>query len=154
MPQATTGMTICSAFRLSMKPKASVLLPASPPSGVAAMPNGRCSSPGPKITDGCMIVQGGPASSVSSALASMRRPRCASSAQRCTKLAAALARRDGCQPILDAALTPEWVAASVPGLLTDADRLARMGAAATGVIPLDADEKLARIVLDAAGAAS
>ena len=51
--------------------------------------------------------------------------------------------------VSDAALTPEWVAASVPGLLHDTERLATMGAAATGVIPLDADEKLARIVLDA-----
>ena len=49
------------------------------------------------------------------------------------------------------ALTPEWVSASVPGLLTDTARLATMGAAATGVIPLDADEKLARMVLDAGG---
>jgi UDP-N-acetylglucosamine--N-acetylmuramyl-(pentapeptide) pyrophosphoryl-undecaprenol N-acetylglucosamine transferase len=51
--------------------------------------------------------------------------------------------------VSDAALTPEWVAGSIPGLLHDASRLAAMGAAATGVIPLDADEKLARIVLDA-----
>jgi UDP-N-acetylglucosamine--N-acetylmuramyl-(pentapeptide) pyrophosphoryl-undecaprenol N-acetylglucosamine transferase len=56
--------------------------------------------------------------------------------------------------VADAALTPEWVAASVPGLLTDAGRLAEMGASATGVIPLDADEKLARIVLDAARGAT
>ena len=55
--------------------------------------------------------------------------------------------------VADAALTPEWVAASVPGLLNDAARLATMGAAATGVIPLDADEKLARMVLDAGGRA-
>jgi UDP-N-acetylglucosamine--N-acetylmuramyl-(pentapeptide) pyrophosphoryl-undecaprenol N-acetylglucosamine transferase len=53
--------------------------------------------------------------------------------------------------VADAALTPEWVSASVPGLVNDAARLAEMGAAARGVIPLDADEKLARIVLDAAG---
>ncbi|MDZ5663749.1 undecaprenyldiphospho-muramoylpentapeptide beta-N-acetylglucosaminyltransferase [Nocardioides sp. S-58] len=51
--------------------------------------------------------------------------------------------------VADEALTPEWVAASVPGLLTDAERLATMGSAARGVIPLDADEKLARMVLDA-----
>jgi UDP-N-acetylglucosamine--N-acetylmuramyl-(pentapeptide) pyrophosphoryl-undecaprenol N-acetylglucosamine transferase len=54
--------------------------------------------------------------------------------------------------VSDGALTPEWVAASVPGLLHDTERLATMGAAATGVIPLDADEKLARIVLEAGGA--
>ncbi len=52
--------------------------------------------------------------------------------------------------VADAALTPEWVAATLPGLLNDRDRLDRMGAAASGVIPLDADEKLARIILDAA----
>jgi UDP-N-acetylglucosamine--N-acetylmuramyl-(pentapeptide) pyrophosphoryl-undecaprenol N-acetylglucosamine transferase len=53
--------------------------------------------------------------------------------------------------VSDAALTAEWVAASVPGLLTDATRLAEMGAAARGVIPLDADDTLARLVLAAAG---
>jgi UDP-N-acetylglucosamine--N-acetylmuramyl-(pentapeptide) pyrophosphoryl-undecaprenol N-acetylglucosamine transferase len=52
--------------------------------------------------------------------------------------------------VADAALTPEWVAASVPGLLGDRERLAEMGSAARGVIPLDADEKLARMILDAA----
>ncbi|HSU01483.1 MAG TPA: undecaprenyldiphospho-muramoylpentapeptide beta-N-acetylglucosaminyltransferase [Nocardioides sp.] len=53
--------------------------------------------------------------------------------------------------VADGALTPEWVAATVPGLLADGAGLARMGAAASGVIPLDADDKLARLVLDAAG---
>ncbi|WP_426244205.1 undecaprenyldiphospho-muramoylpentapeptide beta-N-acetylglucosaminyltransferase [Nocardioides sp. LHG3406-4] len=52
--------------------------------------------------------------------------------------------------VSDAALTPEWVAATLPGLLNDRDRLDAMGAAAAHVVPLDADEKLARIVLDAA----
>jgi UDP-N-acetylglucosamine--N-acetylmuramyl-(pentapeptide) pyrophosphoryl-undecaprenol N-acetylglucosamine transferase len=52
--------------------------------------------------------------------------------------------------VADAALTPEWVSASVPGLMADTARLAEMGAAARGVIPLDADDKLARMVLDAA----
>jgi UDP-N-acetylglucosamine--N-acetylmuramyl-(pentapeptide) pyrophosphoryl-undecaprenol N-acetylglucosamine transferase len=51
--------------------------------------------------------------------------------------------------VADAALTPEWVAASVPGLLNDVARLAAMGEAARGVIPLDADDKLARMVLEA-----
>jgi UDP-N-acetylglucosamine--N-acetylmuramyl-(pentapeptide) pyrophosphoryl-undecaprenol N-acetylglucosamine transferase len=53
--------------------------------------------------------------------------------------------------VQDAALTPEWVRATVPGLVTDVDRLAAMSAAAAGLIPRDADEKLARIVLAAAG---
>jgi UDP-N-acetylglucosamine--N-acetylmuramyl-(pentapeptide) pyrophosphoryl-undecaprenol N-acetylglucosamine transferase len=52
----------------------------------------------------------------------------------------------------DAALTPEWVAATVPGLLTDPARLAAMGSAASALVPRDADEKLARIVLEAGGA--
>ena len=52
--------------------------------------------------------------------------------------------------VADGALTSEWVAATVPALATDAQRLARMGAAASGLIPRDADEKLARIVLESA----
>jgi UDP-N-acetylglucosamine--N-acetylmuramyl-(pentapeptide) pyrophosphoryl-undecaprenol N-acetylglucosamine transferase len=48
------------------------------------------------------------------------------------------------------ALTPEWVAATVPGLVTDPERLARMGAAAAALVPRDADEALARIVLEVA----
>jgi UDP-N-acetylglucosamine--N-acetylmuramyl-(pentapeptide) pyrophosphoryl-undecaprenol N-acetylglucosamine transferase len=51
--------------------------------------------------------------------------------------------------VSDAALTPEWVRANVPDLLTDAPRLAAMSAAATDVIPLDADDKLADLVLAA-----
>lgn len=52
--------------------------------------------------------------------------------------------------VADAALTSEWVAGTVPALATDADRLATMGAAASHLIPRDADEKLARIVIEAA----
>jgi len=51
--------------------------------------------------------------------------------------------------VSDAALTPEWVAATVPDLLTDTERLATMGAAAADVIPLDADDKLADLILRA-----
>src|SRR3954468_11857142 len=50
----------------------------------------------------------------------------------------------------DASLTSDWVAAHVVPLLKDPDRLASMGAAAAHLIPLDADEKLARMILDAA----
>jgi UDP-N-acetylglucosamine--N-acetylmuramyl-(pentapeptide) pyrophosphoryl-undecaprenol N-acetylglucosamine transferase len=50
--------------------------------------------------------------------------------------------------VADGALTSEWVAATVPALATDAERLARMGAAAAALIPRDADEKLGRIVLE------
>ena len=52
--------------------------------------------------------------------------------------------------VADDALTSEWVSATVPALATDPERLARMGAAAAGLIPRDADEKLARIVLESA----
>lgn len=64
------------------------------------------------------------------------------------------------RPIVDAggglmidnsALTPEWLRATVPGLVNDAERLATMGAAAAALVPRDADEKLARIVVEAAG---
>jgi UDP-N-acetylglucosamine--N-acetylmuramyl-(pentapeptide) pyrophosphoryl-undecaprenol N-acetylglucosamine transferase len=48
----------------------------------------------------------------------------------------------------DAEFTADWVTARVPPLATDPERLAAMGAAASGVIPRDADEKLARIVLE------
>jgi len=50
--------------------------------------------------------------------------------------------------VSDAAFTAEWVAARVPPLVTDTSRLALMGTAAAGLIPRDADEKLARIVLE------
>ncbi|GAA1941925.1 undecaprenyldiphospho-muramoylpentapeptide beta-N-acetylglucosaminyltransferase [Nocardioides marmoribigeumensis] len=52
----------------------------------------------------------------------------------------------------DAALTPEWVAATVPGLLHDAARLAAMGSAAAGLIRRDADERLAAMIRTAASA--
>jgi UDP-N-acetylglucosamine--N-acetylmuramyl-(pentapeptide) pyrophosphoryl-undecaprenol N-acetylglucosamine transferase len=51
----------------------------------------------------------------------------------------------------DGALTPEWVTSTVPALVTDRERLTRMSSAAAGLIPRDADEKLARMVLAAAG---
>lgn len=50
----------------------------------------------------------------------------------------------------DAALTPEWVRAVVPGLATDPERLAEMGAAAAALVPRDADERLARIITEVA----
>ena len=52
--------------------------------------------------------------------------------------------------VQDAALTPEWVRATVPALAVDAGRLATMSAAASGRVPRDADEKLARMILEAA----
>ncbi|QIG42591.1 undecaprenyldiphospho-muramoylpentapeptide beta-N-acetylglucosaminyltransferase [Nocardioides anomalus] len=50
----------------------------------------------------------------------------------------------------DAAFTADWVLSHVPPLVTDPARLAAMSKAASGVIPRDADEKLARIVLETA----
>jgi UDP-N-acetylglucosamine--N-acetylmuramyl-(pentapeptide) pyrophosphoryl-undecaprenol N-acetylglucosamine transferase len=50
--------------------------------------------------------------------------------------------------VSDAAFTSEWVASTVPSLATDRHRLDAMGSAAAGLIPRDADEKLARIVLE------
>ncbi len=49
----------------------------------------------------------------------------------------------------DGALTPEWVSATVPALAVDATRLSVMGKAASALIPRDADEKLARMILGA-----
>jgi UDP-N-acetylglucosamine--N-acetylmuramyl-(pentapeptide) pyrophosphoryl-undecaprenol N-acetylglucosamine transferase len=50
--------------------------------------------------------------------------------------------------VSDADLTADWVADHVPALVADTDRLARMGAAASALVPRDADERLARIVLE------
>jgi UDP-N-acetylglucosamine--N-acetylmuramyl-(pentapeptide) pyrophosphoryl-undecaprenol N-acetylglucosamine transferase len=50
----------------------------------------------------------------------------------------------------DADLTSDWVGAHVVPLLQDDQRLATMGASAAHLIPLDADEKLARMILSAA----
>jgi len=50
----------------------------------------------------------------------------------------------------DADFTPDYVARTVPGLATDPDRLAAMGAAAARLIPRDADDKLAAIVAEVA----
>jgi UDP-N-acetylglucosamine--N-acetylmuramyl-(pentapeptide) pyrophosphoryl-undecaprenol N-acetylglucosamine transferase len=49
----------------------------------------------------------------------------------------------------DAELTAEKVCATVPDLLADGARLRTMASAAEGLIPRDADEKLARMVLAA-----
>jgi UDP-N-acetylglucosamine--N-acetylmuramyl-(pentapeptide) pyrophosphoryl-undecaprenol N-acetylglucosamine transferase len=51
--------------------------------------------------------------------------------------------------VRDAALTPEWVVGTVPALAADAARLAAMSVAASHLVPRDADERLARMVLDA-----
>lgn len=52
--------------------------------------------------------------------------------------------------VADDDLTRDWVSAQVPELLNNPDRLASMSAAAQGVLPLDADEKLADMIETAA----
>jgi UDP-N-acetylglucosamine--N-acetylmuramyl-(pentapeptide) pyrophosphoryl-undecaprenol N-acetylglucosamine transferase len=54
----------------------------------------------------------------------------------------------GALVVSNAEFSPDWVRDHVPALATDPARLAAMGAAASGLIPRDADEKLARIVLE------
>lgn len=53
--------------------------------------------------------------------------------------------------VADAELTTERVVSQVVPLAADAERLRAMGAAAAGLIPRDADERLARIVAEVAG---
>lgn len=50
--------------------------------------------------------------------------------------------------VRDQDLDTAWVSAHVPGLAADADRLAAMGAAASALIPRDADVTVASIVLE------
>lgn len=65
--------------------------------------------------------------------------------------ARAIVDAGGALMVDNAALTPEWVRSSVPVIATDATRLAEMGAAASALVPRDADDRLARIVMDMAG---
>jgi UDP-N-acetylglucosamine--N-acetylmuramyl-(pentapeptide) pyrophosphoryl-undecaprenol N-acetylglucosamine transferase len=60
------------------------------------------------------------------------------------------------RPVVDAgggllvrndAFTPEWVTETLPALATDRDRLSAMSTAAADLIPRDADERLAELVL-------
>ncbi|HEX4189760.1 MAG TPA: undecaprenyldiphospho-muramoylpentapeptide beta-N-acetylglucosaminyltransferase [Marmoricola sp.] len=53
--------------------------------------------------------------------------------------------------VADAAFTPQWAAATLPALVADRGAREAMGRAASGVIPLDADEKLADLIDAAAG---
>ena len=54
--------------------------------------------------------------------------------------------------VSDAAFTPDWVSATLPGLLRDRQRLSAMSRAASGLVRRDADVRLARLVLAAAKA--
>ncbi len=49
----------------------------------------------------------------------------------------------------DAALSAQWVERSVPDLMADHERLSAMGRAAADLIPRDADEQLAAMILEA-----
>ncbi len=64
--------------------------------------------------------------------------------------ARAVVEAGGALLVDDADLTPDWIADTVPGLVGDPDRLAAMSAAATGLVPRDADDQLAAIVLETA----
>ena len=59
-----------------------------------------------------------------------------------------LADAGGAVAVSDADFTAAWVTANVPPLIADTRKLAAMSAAASALIPRDADEKLARIVLE------
>jgi UDP-N-acetylglucosamine--N-acetylmuramyl-(pentapeptide) pyrophosphoryl-undecaprenol N-acetylglucosamine transferase len=63
--------------------------------------------------------------------------------------AAAIVAAGGALLVEDPDLTAQWVGDTIPPLLTEPDRLARMAAAAQGRVPRDADETLARMVLSA-----
>jgi UDP-N-acetylglucosamine--N-acetylmuramyl-(pentapeptide) pyrophosphoryl-undecaprenol N-acetylglucosamine transferase len=52
--------------------------------------------------------------------------------------------------VRDEAFTADWVASTLPELLRDPGRLAAMSTAAAGLIPRDADDKLAAMILEAA----
>lgn len=65
--------------------------------------------------------------------------------------ASAVVEAGGGVLVADADLTADWVRGHVPALVADPARLRAMGAAAAGLVPLDADERLARMVLEAAG---
>jgi UDP-N-acetylglucosamine--N-acetylmuramyl-(pentapeptide) pyrophosphoryl-undecaprenol N-acetylglucosamine transferase len=60
----------------------------------------------------------------------------------------AVVEAGGALLVEDAELTATWVTSHVPALVSDSERLAAMGAAAAAVVPRDADDKLARIVLE------
>jgi UDP-N-acetylglucosamine--N-acetylmuramyl-(pentapeptide) pyrophosphoryl-undecaprenol N-acetylglucosamine transferase len=57
----------------------------------------------------------------------------------------------GALMVEDAAFSVEWAGATLPDLATDTERLAQMSRAAADLIPRDADDALARLVLRAGG---
>ena len=65
--------------------------------------------------------------------------------------AAALVGCGGALLVADDELSAAWVGEHVPPLLADPGRLTAMSAAAEGLIRRDADERLARMILEAGG---
>lgn len=65
--------------------------------------------------------------------------------------ARAVVEAGGALLVDDAAFTAAWTERTVPALATDSARLRAMASAASGLIPRDADERLADLVLEAAG---
>ncbi|MGH3411508.1 MAG: undecaprenyldiphospho-muramoylpentapeptide beta-N-acetylglucosaminyltransferase [Marmoricola sp.] len=57
----------------------------------------------------------------------------------------------GALMVADAALTPQWARSVLPDLLCDEARLASMSRAGADLVPLDADVRLAAMVLQVAG---
>ena len=66
------------------------------------------------------------------------------------ELESAVVEAGGALLVEDASFSADYVADTVPGLVRDTERLARMGAAAADLVPRDADDRLARIIQDAA----
>lgn len=66
--------------------------------------------------------------------------------------AAGLVAAGGALLVADAAFTPEWAAENIPGLFAGGPGLQQMAAAAAAMGIKDADEQMARLVVDAAGA--
>ena len=64
--------------------------------------------------------------------------------------AAPVVQAGGALLVADADLTSDWVAAEVTSLANDPGRLAAMSTAASGLIPRDADDRLAAIIAEEA----
>jgi UDP-N-acetylglucosamine--N-acetylmuramyl-(pentapeptide) pyrophosphoryl-undecaprenol N-acetylglucosamine transferase len=64
--------------------------------------------------------------------------------------ARAIVEAGGALLVADADFTPDYIATIVAPLVTDPQRLAAMSAAATGLVPRDADERLAAIIVEVA----
>ena len=68
-----------------------------------------------------------------------------------TSMIACLLDAGGAVVVEESSFTADYVADRIPALLGDPEGLAAMGAAASGLVPADADDRLARIIVDSAG---